>query len=278
MVAEGVLLTGAIAGTVLLGNRWLALLRHRSRNQDAVDSVASAANMSGLFSEAFVLAAALLRVSQVGLAKQSDAGPPLTRRKILDRVNSLKVESSLERWLLEVLLAPEGSWPDGLQADLLSGWECVATLHWAMGLDQLDALFSNPKYRFTDTPRVLNVRHPNSLQVRPLSVIRPARDDAEFVYSVCYWELAARGELDSLTGDEISTALKVREHIQAIDRKRRIRIGAKTLVDSPSSSLWVVMARASVRLNTLKLIDQILSGEKSTREIRSLYGQFLRAA
>jgi len=274
---EGLLVMGCSAGFAVL---LTLIIAYRQRRDDRIydrDNPAVATGIKlGIYRETCLLATLLERLgSEVGMEKEL---PPnltvITRRVLLDRLGQLKLRDDLEPWLLDILLAPDGHWPAELKAHAMPAWECLAALRWVIGLGELRDLTFNPKYNISDARSVIDVRTPQKLNVLPAWDIRPARDAADLFFSRCWSELTARRELENLSEEDISKALEARETIQSEGYTGDYLVGAMTLGELPSPTLWFLAVRAYNRWRTLSLMVDIASTEKPMTDLRKLFAQF----
>jgi hypothetical protein len=274
---EGLLVMGCSVGfTVLL----TLIIAYRQRSEDRAfdrDNPAVAKEIKlGIYRETCLMATLLERLgSEVGMEKELPASiTVITRRVLLDRLAQLKLRDDLEPWLLDILLAPDGHWPSELKAHAMPAWECLAALRWVLGLAELRDLTLQPKYNISDARSIIDVKKPERLKVLPSWDIRPARDAADLFFSRCWAELTARRELDNLSEEDVSKALEAREAIQAEGYSGDYIVGAMTVSELPSPTLWFLTVRAYNRWRTLALIVDVTSSEKSITKLRSLFAQF----
>ena len=277
---EGLVVIGCSAGfTVFL----TLIIAYRQRSEDEAyerDNPAVAAEIKlGIFRETCLLATLLERLgSEVGMEKElSPEITVVTRRVLLDRLTKLHLRDDLEPWLLDIMLAPDGHWPAELKTQAMAAWECLDALRWVIGLGELRDLTLNPRYGISNARSVIEVKKPQKLNVLPAWDIRPARDAADLFFSRCWAELIARQEIKSSSEEDISTALEARETIQSEGYTGDYLIGAMTVSELPSSTLWFITVRAYNRWRTLSLMVDITSAEKPMIELRNLFAQFFTA-
>jgi hypothetical protein len=274
---DGLLVIGCSAGfgvllTLIIAYRQRSEARAYDRDNPAV---APEIKLS-IYRETCLLATLLERLgSEVAMEKEF---PPdikvITRRILLDQLTQLKLRDDLEPWLLDVLLAPDGHWSSELKARAMPAWECLAALRWVIGIADLRALTVNPKYNISDVRSIIDVKKPEKLNVLPPWDIRPARDAADLFFSRCWAELTARRELENLSEEDVSKALEARETIQSDGYTGDYLVGAMTVSELPSPTLWFLTVRAYNRWRTLSLMVDITSAEKAMTELRSLFAQF----
>lgn len=229
-----------------------------------------------LHREACLLAILLERLgSEIGMEKEI---PPeievITRRVQLELLNTLHLRDNLDPFLLDVLLAPDGHWPQELKSRAHNAWECLAVLRWALGLGELRPLTSDPKYGYDCSQSVLAVKNSSKLNVLAAWDIRPARNETDIFFSRCWSELIARREISETSDQDVAQALEKRSRIEAEGYAADYLIGSQTIPELPSPFLWVAVIRAYNRWQMLSVLIEITSGEKPVSVLRSLLAQF----
>ena len=242
-------------------------------------AVASNLKLS-LYRETCLLATLLERLaSEVAMEKEL---PPeirvITRRVLLDRLASLNLREGLEPWLLDILLAPDGHWPADLKVRASHAWECLSVLRWALGLADLPAPATDPKYTIADARSLFNLAHPEKCAVLPAWDIRPSRNATSLFFNRCWSELTARRELSGVEEKDVAHALEARAAIQAEGYTADYIIGTLTIAELKDDLLWQVTLRAYNRWQTLSLLVEVMSEEKPAIELRTLYAGFFAAS
>jgi|GEM_PF-3225186 len=226
-----------------------------------------------IFRETSLLATLLERLgSEIGMEKELPEGiEVITRRVLLDRLTELNLRDNLQPGLRDILLAPDGHWPQELKNRAYPAWEHFYTLRWVLGLGDLSPLTARPEYKSDDARALFTVKQPDKLSVLPAWDIRPARDAAARFFNRCSSELTARNVLQNIHEQEVQQAIDVRERIQAAGYTADYLIGTRTIPEIPDQQLWMMTARAYHRVRMLALLVDVTSGEKPASEIRTLF-------
>jgi hypothetical protein len=229
-----------------------------------------------LHREACLLATLLERLgSEIGMEKELPENiEVITRRVLLDRLAELNLRDDLEPALRDILLTPDGHWPQELKNRAYPAWECFSALRWILGLGDLAGLTANPNYKLADAHAMCAVKDPQNLSVRPAWDIRPARDSAYMFFYRCWSELTARRLLNGPSDEDVQRALNARESIQAEGYTKDYLIGSKTVPEWPDALLWQAAMRANHRMRALSLLVDITSGEKPPTELRGFIASY----
>jgi hypothetical protein len=251
------------------------------RRKQGCDNGAVALGLKlAIYREACLLATLLERLgSEVAMEKELPEGFTVTtRRVLLDRLAELKLRHTLEPWLLDILLAPDGHWPEYLKIKATPAWECLAALRWVLGMGELRALTIDPKYNFSDARGLFEVKQPETLNVLPAWEIRIERNSTDVFFSRCWSEIIARDEVANLSQEDVDKALQEREAIQSEGYTADFLIGASTISELPSPLLWFIARRAYNRWSTLSLMADITSGKLPADKLRDLFAGFFTAS
>ena len=193
-----------------------------------------------IFREACLLGTLIERLSSEAYLEKEI--PPeitvVTRRVLLDQLSKFGLREELEPWLLDLLLAPDGHWTSEQKNRALPAWECLSVFRWALGLDQLPDLTSVPKYKASDAESLLKTARPERLFARPSWDLRPARNASEQFFWRCWAELLARREVAADEESQIERALEFRSQIQEEGYTGDYLIGAKTITELDSDTLF----------------------------------------
>ena len=257
---------------------WRKEILWERRKQDCSDGEVALQLKLDVYGEACLLAALLERLtSEVAMEKELPEGFTVTtRRVLLDRLADLKLRHTLEPWLLDILLAPDGHWPEDLKTGAMPAWECLAVLRWALGIAELRDLTVDPKYDWTDASSLFEVKEPKNLNlVRPWK-IRFELEATEVFFSRCLSEIVARGEVADLPQEDVEEASREREAIQSEGYTADFLVGASTISELPSPLLWSITQRAYNRRSTLSLMLAITTGDLPPNKLRELFAGFFR--
>jgi hypothetical protein len=282
--ARQVIGVGLIAVIVLVGAgaavrqlwEWRKEVLWERHKQNCSDGEVALQLKLDVYGEACLLAALLERLSsEVAMEKELPEGFTVTtRRVLLDRLADLKLRQTLEPWLLDILLAPDGHWPGYLKTGAMPAWECLAVLRWALGIAELRDLTVDPKYDWTDASGLFEVKEPKNLNlVRPWK-IRFKLEATEVFFSRCWSEIVARGEVADLPQEDVEKASREREAIRSEGYTADFLIGASTISELPSPLLWFIARRAYNRCSTLSLMVPITTGDLPPNKLRELFARF----
>jgi len=282
---RGLLSTDRITGLIALGVLiWMVMLMAYSAAQlkwekwklERDDPAVKPEIKVALHREACLLAILLERLgSEIAMEKELPQEIEIiTRRVQLERLDELGLRESLDPFLLDVLLAPDGHWPQELKSRARNAWECLAVLRWALGLGELRSLASEPSYGYDCSQSVLAVKDPAKLNVLASWDIRPERNATDIFFARCWSELTARREISETSDEDVAQAIDRRSSIEAEGYTADYLIGAKTVPELPSHTLWMAVIRAYNRWQMLCLLIGITSGETTPSELRPLLAQF----
>jgi hypothetical protein len=198
----------------------------------------------------------------------------ITRRVLLDRLSAFGLRESLEPWMLDLLLAPDGHWTVEQKQRALPAWECLAVLRWALGLEELRALTADPKYNIEDARTVFAVKQAENLLAVPPWDLRIARDQANNFFQRCWVELLARGAVKEADPESVEMASKARTEIQQAGYTGDFLIGSLTIAELPSPFLWQITGRAFNRRALLALLVEVAAGEVPVMNLRLFFARF----
>jgi hypothetical protein len=246
------------------------------RIADRDDPIIATTTKLVIYRETCLLAILLERLgSEIGMEKELPEGIEIiTRRVLLDRLDELKLRDDLEPALREVLLIPDGHWPQKLKDSAFGTWECFYTLRWVLGLGELRALSDEPAYKTDNLRAACTVKQPEKLKVLPAWDIRPFRDAADLFLTRCWMELKARDAIHGTTEEDVLQAVNFRQSVEAEDYTADFLVGSRTVTELPLPLLWLVTMRAYHRTNMLALLVDVIGGEKSPSEIRTYFAGF----
>jgi hypothetical protein len=260
------------AALVLLigGNAVSARLEHRKLERTS-PSVAPAMKLA-LYREACLLATLLERLGSESYMEKEL--PPnlevITRRVLLNRLRAVGLREELEPWVLDLLLAPDGHWTAEQKLRATRAWELFAIMLWVLGLSGLRALTEDPKYNLTAARSLFAIKQPKKLMVRPSWDLRPVRNAASSFFDRCWTELAARGELNTTTEEDVERALEVRAEIASEGYTGDYLVGTQTIAELNSPTLWMVTTRAYRRWDALSHLIDIMTGDAPPEHLRAM--------
>jgi hypothetical protein len=254
--------------------------RMEKRAQERTSPSVSPELKTTFFRETCLLAILLERLSSEAYLEKEI--PPeitiVTRRVLLDRLNSLGIREGLEPWLLDLLLAPDGHWTAEQKQRALPVWECLTVFRWALGLDQLPDLTSVPEYRVEHCRSLFKVKRPEQLFALPSWDLRPARNAAENFFWRCWAELIARQEVSANDDSQIERALEFRSQIQEEGYTGDYVIGARTVTELKTDLLFFLASRAYRRWQFLSLLVNVATGDASPAVLRGFLAHFFAPA
>ena len=233
-----------------------------------------------LYREACLLATLLERLaSEHGM---ETILPPtievITRRVLLDRLQTLGLREGIEPWLLDLLLAPDGHWTTDQKERAIPAWEFFAVLWWVLGKGELRGLAENPKYSLSDARALFDTKRPAHLHVLPSWDLRPARNNANSFLHRCYSELVARGAISSASEEDVEKALEIRAQIQEEGYLGDFLVGVRTVPELETAHLFFVFRRAYHRWLALCMLVEVLSGDAPITDIRKHFARYFAPA
>lgn len=254
--------------------------RRQSRAEERRAPSVSAEMKRALFREACLLATLLERLgSEAALEKEmAPEVVVITRRVLLDRLSEFGLRDDLEPWLLDLLLAPDGHWSPAQKQKAIPAWECLAVLRWALGFAELRGLTVDPKYNLNDARSLYASGNPEKLFVLPAWDLRPARNAASNFLQRCWSELLARNIVEGVDPNDIAIAQKVREDILEAGFTGDFLIGAQTVTEISSQTLWFMATRAYNRWKLLVLLVDIHCGDEPPETLRKFFARFFASA
>jgi hypothetical protein len=277
---DGSYILYTVAGSVLFVVTLTLIIRYfQNREQRAADRdspVVLAEIKLAVHHEACLLATLLERLgSEIGMEKELPEGiEVITRRVLLDRLTESSLRDDLEPALRDVLLSPDGHWPQELKDRAFGTWECFYALRWVLGLGELQALSDEPAYKTDDGRALFSIKQPEALKVLPAWDIRPFRDAADSFLTRCWMELKARNAIHGTTEEDVLQAVNFRQSVEAEDYTADYLVGSRTVTELPLQLLWLVTMRAYHRTNMLALLVDVTGSEKSPSEIRTYFAGF----
>jgi len=233
-----------------------------------------------LYRETCLLATLLERLgSEFGMEKELPANiEVITRRVLLNRLKKFDLRETLEPWLLDLLLAPDGHWTAEQKHRALPAWECAAVLLWVLGKASLPRPMEKPNYRVTELRTLFRIRQPENLVVLASWDLRFARDEAHMFFQRCWVELAARGDLARTDQDDVDRAIAIREEIMEDGYTGDYLVGAQTVTELPTPQLRAMAIRAWHRWEFVSLLVDILAGDASIDRLRQFFTRFFAPA
>ncbi len=149
--------------------------RLERRAQDRDNPAVPATTKLAIYREACLLAILLERLSsEIGMEKELPEDiEVITRRVLLDRLAELNLRDNLEPELRDILLAPDGHWPQELKQRAFQSWECFTVLRWVLGLGALTPLTEQPNYKLADINVLFAIKQLEKLSVLPAWDVRP---------------------------------------------------------------------------------------------------------
>lgn len=267
MVGLGVL---SVAGFIGLKQRF------EDRAAERSDPAVARELKQALFREAVLLATLLERHgSEVAMEKEL---PPeitvITRRVLLDRLDSHHLRDDLEPWLLDLLLAPDGHWTAKQKERTVGAWEWFAVLNWALGLGDLRALTMEPQYQVKDLRTLTAIKNSEKLRVLPSWDLRPARDEALQFLNRCWAELLARNAVSGAASEDIARGMEMTSAIKEKGYTGDYLVGFRTISELETPRLWSLARRAWNRSKFLSLLVPIAAGELPVRELRTFHARY----
>jgi hypothetical protein len=270
-----VMAVGGLVGLLLTG-----IIALKQRLEDRVtersDPAVAAEVKKGLFREAVLLATLLERLgSEVAMEKEL---PPeitvITRRVLLDRLESHQLRHNIEPRLLDLLLAPDGHWTAEQKQRALGAWECFAVMNWALGLGDLRGLTMEPGFHLKDVRALTEIENPEQLRVLPSWDLRPARDQAFAFLNRCWAELLARNAVSGAAGEDIAQAMEMNSAIKQKGYTGDYLVGTRTISELETPLLWILARRAWSRWELISLLVPIAAGEAPVSELRQFHAQY----
>jgi hypothetical protein len=274
-----VMVVGGLGGLLLTGI--VAVKQHLEDRATERSNPAVARELKrALFREAVLLATLLERLgSEVEMEKEL---PPditvITRRVLLDRLESHHLRDDLEPWLLDLLLAPDGHWTAKQKERTVGAWECFAVLNWALGLGELRDLTMEPGYQFKDLRTLTTIENPEKLPVLPSWDLRPARDAAFKFLNRCWAELLARNVVSGAASEDIARAMEMNSAIKEKGYTGDYLVGARTISELETPLLLILARRTSSRWELLSLLVPIAAGELPVNELRRFHARYFSAS
>ncbi len=246
------------------------------RSVDRDNPVIPISTRLGIYREACLLATLLERLgSEIAMEKELPDGiEVITRRVLLDRLHQLNLRDDLKPQLRDILLAPDGHWPQELKNRAFQAWECFTVLRWVLGLGALTPLTDQPNYKLADINALFAIKQMEKLNVLPAWDIRPARNNTTLFFNRCWSELTARGAIRDATEETVQHAIEARETIQSEGYTADFLVGVRTVPELQDQQLWQITVRTYHRMQMLALLVDITSGDKPTSEIRTLFAGF----
>jgi hypothetical protein len=231
----------------------------------------------GLYRETCLLATLLERLGSESYLSEKELPPGVeivTRRAILDRLNSLGLREGLEPWTLDLLLAPDGHWTHEQKRRAAGAWERFVVLHWTLGLSELRPLNDSPNYNLADARSLFQIKRPIGLSVRPSWDLRPAREEADNFFNRCWTELTARGALSGVDKDDVDQAILLRAEIADEGYLGDYLIGTMTVAEVDLATLWYCSIRAYRRWEATSRIIDVLTADVPLQGLRELTAEF----
>jgi hypothetical protein len=274
-----VLIFMAVSAALILGGRAL-YSRYERRKMERTSPAVSADLKRHLYRETCLLATLLERsASESALAKGVPSDVEIiTRRVLLDRLNTLGLRDELEPWLLDLLLAPDGHWTDEQKQRAAPSWESLAVLRWALGLSELRELTMDPRYTMADVRSLFTITEPENLLALPSWDQRPARNQAGSFFKRCWSELLARRVVTGAAEEDVEEALMWRAEIQEEGYTGDYLVGSRTITELETPILLKVMSRAYSRWQLLSLLVAITGGEVPPDQLRSFLARYFAPA
>jgi hypothetical protein len=250
--------------------------RLERRAQDRDNPAVPATTKLAIYREACLLAILLERLSsEIGMEKELPEDiEVITRRVLLDRLAELNLRDNLEPELRDILLAPDGHWPQELKQRAFQSWECFTVLRWVLGLGALTPLTEQPNYKLADINVLFAIKQLEKLSVLPAWDVRPARNNTMLFFNRCWSELIARGAIGDVTEEAVQHAIEARETIQSEGYNADFLVGVRTVPELQDQLLWQITVRTYHRMQMLALLVDVTSGDKPTSEIRTLFAGF----
>jgi hypothetical protein len=250
--------------------------RLEKRAQDRDNPSVPVETKLAIYREACLLATLLERLgSEIGMEKELPEGiEVITRRVLLDRLAELDLRDDLEPTLRDILLAPDGHWPQDLKQRAFQSWECFNALRWVLGLGALTPLTEQPNYKLANINVLFGIKQSEKLNVLAAWDIRPACNNTTLFFNRCWSELIARGAIRDVTEEAVQHAIQARETIQSEGYNADFLIGVRTVPELQDQLLWQITVRTYHRLQMLAVLVDVTSGDKPTSEIRTLFAGF----
>ena len=268
-----------IAFAFLIGGNAVSGKLERRKQERISPSVAPEMKVE-LYREACLLGTLLERLGSENYMEKEL--PPnlevITRRVLLDRLQTVGLRESMEPWALDLLFAPDGHWTAEQKLRATRAWELFAVMFWVLGLGKHRPPTEDPKYSLADARSLFAIKQPKKLMVHPSWDLRPARNAASAFFNRCWTELAARGELNTTSAEDVERALGVRSEIAGNGYLGDYIVGTRTITELDSTTLWTVSTRAYRQWEALSRLIDIMTGDAPTEHLRTLFSSFFAPA
>ena len=271
---------GGIAAGVFFGAKLISAIRTKIEQKEfeRTSPAVSKDVKKAVFLEAVLVGALLDRLDSERFLHEKELPPNIeitTRRVLLDWLSRLGMREDLEPWLNDLLLAQDGHWTQEQMNRVGEIWEYFEALRWVMGMEKLRRINVPPKFTGKYAAGLVSIRKLSKLRFVPPWDVRLAREQADAFFSRCWYELAARGEIDGATEEEIQQARAIHATFEKNCYQGDYRIGAYFVPSVASPVITVHMHSAWRRWAALSLMVEVLGGNLPPSRLRDFLRGYL---
>lgn len=186
----------------------------------------------------------------------------ITRRVHFDKLKERNFRDQLRPWMLDLLLAPDGSWSEEQKQRIQLLWDVFVVLRWLMFMGEFEHVSKRSKYNYNDVRATLQLLDAGHVKLRPVWDIRLQRDITQSFFNRVWMESVARGMFTAQNEQQKSNLLNARSRYVEAGYTGDYLIGIHTVAELPNDFVWYLGRKSYLRARTLAVLVDILSGDQ----------------